>query len=154
MLLGMLPSQQQRHLRVQQEAAAAAAAAGAVRVGGSPDKAGAAQPGDQDSGGASDQAPGADGRQQMPKHGATQVAAAAAAPAGASGLGEARQRREEQEVLSALLDVGLLSDRNRAFEEFRKSYRHNEVGADAMCSLAYACAYTRMHGSGGHVEFL
>lgn len=31
-------------------------------------------------------------------------------------------------VLSALLDTSLLADRNKAFELFRKSYRHNEVG--------------------------
>jgi kinesin family protein 6/9 len=32
------------------------------------------------------------------------------------------------ELLSALLDVNLLADRNKAFEVFRRSYRQNEVG--------------------------
>jgi len=38
-----------------------------------------------------------------------------------------QQHREQRqgEVLSALLDVSLLSDRNKAFDVFRQSYSHN-----------------------------
>lgn len=35
------------------------------------------------------------------------------------------------EVLSALLDAHLLADRHKAFEVFRKSYKHGEVSASA-----------------------
>jgi kinesin family protein 6/9 len=41
-----------------------------------------------------------------------------------------------QEVLSALLDVRLLDDRNRAFEVFRQSYSRNEVGPGGWLSRA------------------
>ena len=46
------------------------------------------------------------------------------------------------ELLSALLDVNLLADRNKAFEMFRRSYRQNEVrspSAKQMLLSRYCC---------------
>lgn len=124
MLLGMLPPQQQRQLRARQDAAPPAP--GDAGCG----KAGAAAPaaaGDQDSGGASDQAP-APGPRAQQQRGPDEAQRRGEGAAGVDARVSAA-KRGEQEVLSALLDVGLLSDRNKAFEAFRKSYKHNEVRA-------------------------
>jgi kinesin family protein 6/9 len=56
------------------------------------------------------------------------TAPAAGASAGARG-GEASSSGAGD--MAALMDAGLLADRNKAFELFRKSYRHNEVGGRA-----------------------
>lgn len=54
---------------------------------------------------------------------------AAAADGGSTAIGVVTSSKDSSVVLSALLDTTLLSDRHKAFEMFRQSYKQGQVGS-------------------------